>query len=893
MSRNQQSQLTHTCIPGLREIENTPESSVKHTPVHQQQFDNIPVSSVKPINGKISFSSAANSVIDKSTYDAYLQMGVPKIAIESVHHSVYRDEQSDSNITPNATTHRTCTPPNDAPPPITVPTQLVLKTDTGTFSAVTSTPTIKVNFPPAWPSQPAFQASAANTANHKARNISGDAAWPPGRPPSSGTAATNRPVIFVESDADEVTDLAQAAWLRPRQPVKPEELAATLSELLSLAKFPTAKPTHSNRPESPNPQPCLSAAQLFVPVSIDLAQFPDPEAWVTNCEHHHAPAAADRPKSLSNTTANRQGKLTQVHGPRRAGIQLNTENTDSLTCGQDNARRTLGSMACMLQGSVLNRPDGHSSPPLTPPHHPPPSPPPPPLIVVVDARPSSSRGAYNQAAQCRQQTAGSTNTFVIKVRGNAQGRAECERKLDGEDDCAISTKPSETARSWTSPSLRPDGINLGRHQRTLALAACAASGQNMDAAHADIMQALQVSLPTPIPHNEGVWEMAEETNAIAHPGAGGTRELFLLSGSQRLRGKLSNGIGFKRWTVTVGLTLGEHGIMKAQVIGGIRSTLTDAIKHPEKGWVGHRWFVEIVRIVSETAEKLSGTETEEFANDVADKTACILLEGTEKQRNTLSEETVVQDDIDMERMLACLLPLLVSGSTPRAECHRPEDLRVLQAFPPLAWPEEGGVDNARGEAGSGPPLHSRSSLRATEDLSVLRVRKTPPAPIPSATSRPEGRKVDSTAAPPHPGAPRPRTDWTLRDFLPVPPLSDKSLTPDPIAWRKAAVAHSESTRRRSQLQSIQSREAEKGQQHRRRNQTRPQLRHQPEPTIPLTQSQQPTPTQPTTRLPRLESLASACGNPRDSKPRIFHRFIDFGFDKHYTHPAVVYFNKSC
>ena len=46
---------------------------------------------------------------------------------------------------------------------------------------------------------------------------------------------------------------------------------------------------------------------------------------------------------------------------------------------------------------------------------------------------------------------------------------------------------------------------------------------------------------------------------------------------------------------------------------------------------------------------------------VADKTACLLLEGTEEQRNTLSEETVVQDEIDMERMLARLLPLLVSS----------------------------------------------------------------------------------------------------------------------------------------------------------------------------------------------------------------------------------------
>ena len=109
----------------------------------------------------------------------------------------------------------------------------------------------------------------------------------------------------------------------------------------------------------------------------------------------------------------------------------------------------------------------------------------------------------------------------------------------------------------------------------------------------------------------------------------------------------------------------------------------------------------------------------------------------------------------------------------------------------LGWNNTQGQD----QAGPGSPLQSRPGLSATEHLNALRVRPTPSAPIPSATSRPGGRKVDSSAAPPRPGASHPRTDWTLRDFLPVSPLSDKNLTPDPIAWRKAAVAQSGSTRR--------------------------------------------------------------------------------------------------
>ena len=62
-----------------------------------------------------------------------------------------------------------------------------------------------------------------------------------------------------------------------------------------------------------------------------------------------------------------------------------------------------------------------------------------------------------------------------------------------------------------------------------------------------------------------------------------------------------------------------------------------------------------------------------------------LLEGTEAQRDTLSEETSVQDDADMERLLSRLLPLLEcgtthSGSTPMPGCHAPDDLRIVQVF---------------------------------------------------------------------------------------------------------------------------------------------------------------------------------------------------------------------
>ena len=71
----------------------------------------------------------------------------------------------------------------------------------------------------------------------------------------------------------------------------------------------------------------------------DMKQFPDPDAWVTGCEHIHAPAPADRPRGLSNTTANKQGRLNRAHAPRRDVTQLGSDNAVSLTCNQAKVAR--------------------------------------------------------------------------------------------------------------------------------------------------------------------------------------------------------------------------------------------------------------------------------------------------------------------------------------------------------------------------------------------------------------------------------------------------------------------------------------------------------------------------------------------------------------------------
>jgi hypothetical protein len=58
-----------------------------------------------------------------------------------------------------------------------------------------------------------------------------------------------------------------------------------------------------------------------------------------DCEHIHAPAPADRPRGLSNATANKQGRLGQAHAPRRDVTQVGSDNAVSLACKQAKVTR--------------------------------------------------------------------------------------------------------------------------------------------------------------------------------------------------------------------------------------------------------------------------------------------------------------------------------------------------------------------------------------------------------------------------------------------------------------------------------------------------------------------------------------------------------------------------
>ena len=63
------------------------------------------------------------------------------------------------------------------------------------------------------------------------RNIHGDAAWPPVRPPSSGPSPA-----YVEADDAAVTARAQQAWSSPIPIVTKEDIDAAMKEAMSMIK---------------------------------------------------------------------------------------------------------------------------------------------------------------------------------------------------------------------------------------------------------------------------------------------------------------------------------------------------------------------------------------------------------------------------------------------------------------------------------------------------------------------------------------------------------------------------------------------------------------------------------------------------------------------------------
>ena len=165
----------------------------------------------------------------------------------------------------------------------------------------------------------------SSTADHLPRNV-GDAAWPPGRPPSSGSALIEedqgtasfaikegRGVPMVTVDQSAITSGALRAWRSPSKPVSETELDAALKAALEGLP-PSNRQVHPARPSNRGRQ-----TMAHVPRSFDAEALRDPDAEVRVLhdlpDETQAPPRA--PRYYSNQAANKRGRLTEQPQPRQ------------------------------------------------------------------------------------------------------------------------------------------------------------------------------------------------------------------------------------------------------------------------------------------------------------------------------------------------------------------------------------------------------------------------------------------------------------------------------------------------------------------------------------------------------------------------------------------------
>ena len=645
--------------------------------------------------------------------------------------------------------------------------------------------TPQVRNPPAWPPQPAFPACDATAEHYTARNISGDAAWPPGRPPSSGPTQdpisqklqekTLPLVNFVEADPAAMATLAQQAWLCPRPQVQSSELAEALSGLLSLAK-----PAPPAQPACAAPLPCPPREHPPVLISFDAAQFADPDSWVTQCVHEHNPATdIVLPRSLSKRAANKQGGLSQP----AAALAPPTDTSR-------NAR---------LRDQVRGAP---ASP------------------VVVPAA-EAARG---------HQTAKPTSDDSVKVHDSNQGRKP-GRLAPSDADIFINRRPLLDEDSSASVS-RCAGlpVPIDPHLREW------------------YQEAVALTDSETVLDPYGEWQIWVESVQKEDPNEERTREIHTISGAQLLSaGTLLEETDFYRWMVTIGIDIDPQGRVRSRVMGGIQSSPTMATELYEIGLTGHRWYAEIVRIVQDTERTESDQMTE-------DEKVRVLLEHTETAMEAVGRHAVVCNREDMEDVQTRLLSILRTEIYSE-ERSGPEALWGPKEFPALAPPERGVGNKARGEAGPaavGSPCRVWPSTQVRPDIHATGGSNQLRAPT---MLRDWGDKVSPTSAPRPSGAPCPRADWTLRDYMRgVGDSGERSVTKtaetDPLAWRKEAMT------------------AAKG--HAGRNRHRPQLTRSD--AVQKEQQQRPTPRQKAEphappRPSRLQMTPAASDGSQETEPR--------------------------
>jgi len=178
--------------------------------------------------------------------------------------------------------------------------------------------------PRAWiPGQPQVALSVISSrAAPIPRNIHGDAAWPPVRPPSSGPAEAE---ARFQTDQGAAASAALEAWRKPSQPVPDDVVADAFAEMMRMV---SPRPSTTQVPlSSAAPIPLPQLPPPHIPSSIDMELLKDPEAEVRglSCEPAPPPDRAAT-RYYTNKEANKRGALTvqprtrQARGYTREGM---------------------------------------------------------------------------------------------------------------------------------------------------------------------------------------------------------------------------------------------------------------------------------------------------------------------------------------------------------------------------------------------------------------------------------------------------------------------------------------------------------------------------------------------------------------------------------------------
>ena len=589
----------------------------------------------------------------------------------------------------------------------------------------------------AFPAQPPVTLPEINgSIAHIPRNVLGDAAWPPVRPPSSGPRETE---IRVQANQGAVTAAALEAWRTPPPPAteqeQEQELKAALANLLRMTQPQPAK----NQVSSDMPHRLNIELSSHVPRSIDVELLRDPEADVSSFPNETVlPPHQAKVRYYTNSEANKRGALTDK--PRERLLRENSfdETATEGSKAVSTSERATGPLSTLVPSPAkttvpqsVARPEetstavirsatsigGKSS--VEPATHP---------TQVAKAAPVQSRSA---------QAEGKTPIDRVYLDLVLDGRMMPDDKVRWVDDTIKRLTSQKGLQERPSIQGSKEGCNdpadLRIQQDPLPLAQPEGGGGGDPrdvkgpGTSSDLEQLTRLlsgdhGLPssfspggksevglrsdvsdrplcTPvfghvlnITHSKSTLDTAAQARipvdiAQLHPAGGCAaqpRPLYALAGSEYLQRGRGADKRCSRWTARVGVSLNVDGSLTARLLEGIVSTRREIYGLPSGNMVGNVWNIALERIVSET-------EHGEDAQEALDAKVLKILGGSVmgERLDEIQDAAVVRDERSMQQVLSRVLRLL--GCVPQSggEQNDPADLRIPQNLPSLAQPGGG------------------------------------------------------------------------------------------------------------------------------------------------------------------------------------------------------------